>query len=161
MTTSDIARKIFKQIRDNADVLALCREKFNANHRVALGMNGRNAPRKNETPAFTVVAAGKSRGEESPDRTFDIKVICLISLEDTAKERTVNGVITKEYEGSEIMEQLLDLVMADLREVSTAVTFAEKKQEYEAVENTPLFLGILDLGVTIPVLIGGHEPTIT
>jgi hypothetical protein len=161
MTATDIARKIFEQIRDNAAVLALCREKFQKNPRVELGMSGRNAPLDQEAPAFTVLPAGKSRGEEANDRTFDIKIICLISLDDKDNEKTVNGVLTREHEGSETMEQLLDLVMDDLRNVSSELTFFEKRQEYEAVENRSFFVGTLDLGVSFPVLIGGYEPTIT
>jgi hypothetical protein len=160
MTAHDIANKIMEQIRDNADVLALCREKFSTNPKIELGMNGRNAPREDDVPGFTIAAAGKSYGEENADRTFEMKIICLISLSDKGKTSTVNGVKTIEHEGSAIMEQLLDLVMDDLRAVSTELTFFEKKQEYEAVENMNLFMGTLDLGVSFPVLIGGYEPTI-
>lgn len=160
MKVTELAKAIGEQIRDNADVLALCREKFGKNHTIAIDVTGKESLREDQAPLFTVVAQGKSRGEEADHRLFDLEVTAIIKSTNTEQVNTVNGVTTIEHEGTEILENLLDFIMNDLRNISTELTFTQKGQSFETVEFDPLFVGVLSLTVSYPVLIGGYEPTI-
>lgn len=160
MQTSLLSKRVAEKIRDNADILAMCRDKFGKNHTVQLDVTGKETKRQNDVPLFSVVSEGKGYGEENEDRTFDLQVGCLIASTDTEIVNTVKGVTMVEHEGLAILEDLLDYIMNDLRSISTELTFSEKGQTYDPVEFAPLFLGTLHIGVSYPVLMGGYEPTL-
>ncbi len=161
VTASAIAGKILEALRDSAAILAKCRELFDKPQAIFSGYTGEQAPGPEYLPCFQIYPAIKVDGEDQDHLSFTVSLE--LSLEDTEKtEATVEetGVYTAAYRGPQSLEELLDLAVAAIREISEQLFIDEENSLYDPLEFFPLFVGVLTLTINIPKTAGGFDPTL-
>jgi hypothetical protein len=160
LTVKGLAAAMTEALRDDASILAYCQDLYGKAHAVFQGAMGVKAPQEGDFPVFTVIGHAKERGEDELNRIFTFTVDLELEDQVSTEATAANGVKTVVYRGAQTLEELLDLAMEAIRGISTEIFFDDKGFDFEPIEYFPVFVGTLTLTVTVPVLIGGFEPTI-
>jgi hypothetical protein len=158
VTASAISQKILEALRDSPEILAGCEDLFDKAHSVFLGFTGEQAPHKQHFPCFQIYPAVKVDGEAQDNLSFTVGLE--VSLEDTHKVEatTAAGVYTAVYRGSQSLEELMDLAVAAIREISPQLFIDEEQSLYDPLEFYPLFVGVFTLTINVPKTAGGFDP---
>lgn len=163
LTIKTLAQKIFTSIRDSSAISSYCTTNFSgAKHSVYYGAREAKSPPDTEYPTFDIIPLGKDRGDADEMRHYTVRVE--VAIKDSSKtEATTDpgGIDTVLYNGAEKVEALLDLAMTVIEAIDSELFFPGKVFEINAVEFFPVITGSLNLEITIPVVFGNYEPTIS
>jgi hypothetical protein len=160
LTLNSIGQAIKVALRDSAAILAECDTLFERPHVVFYGASGQETGGPEYFPLFTVVPWGKERGEDEDRRLFTFSLF--LELEDTTITDATTGdqVLTREYRGVGSLEDLLDLALAEILNISPDLFLEGVSFSFNPIEFFPVMVGEISLTISFPVLIGGFEPTV-
>lgn len=156
----DILASAADAIAGDEQIIAKCLDLYGRAATVHVGAAGYQAAESSDYPAFTLLGLTKERTETEPRRVYEITVGLALHDENYATETTVDGVSIKTYRGAATLEDLLDLAMAAIKNISEDLFFDIEIYDFEPVEFYPLFVGEISLTVGFEVFLGGEEPTL-
>jgi hypothetical protein len=157
LTCSAIAAAIVEALRADSNIMAKCLDYYGRTPAVYRSASGPKAPENEYFPAFTVLAWGKTAGENDPVKEWDLSVMLELN---EANEEVGSEADNRDYLGADRLEELLDLVLAAIRGVSEELFLSRIDFSYEPVEFFPVFVGVLAFTVSFPAVMGGYEPSL-
>ena len=160
LTATAIAQKVLEALRDSADILDECQDRFGKAHSVFSGFTGEEAPGSEYQPYFQIYPAIRTEGEEEDKFSFTLSLELGLQDSTLTEATSADGVYTAIYRGPESLEVLLNLARDAIRGISAELEIDQEQSLYDPLEFYPLFVGILTLTITFPKLIGGYEPTL-
>lgn len=155
MTLTTLCTAIRDALAASSALSAKCSELYGAAPVIIYGSDRADPPATASAPALVIMPEGKSRGENEAVRTYMLTV----GLAVTQETREGTGGVT-EYQCISDMEAILDIVAREVRNLSPELTLEGEEYAFDAVEYYPQARATLSLVVTVPVLIGGYEPTL-
>jgi hypothetical protein len=170
LTAISLQTAVTSALAKSAAIAAACVSYFGEPQQVSAGGTGRQG--QTEAPAFSVVVWSRTAGEDDAERAVELSILLSISDStitgttenvDIGTHETPNVVVVEvdTYGGPAKLETLLALAAAEVLAISSEIIIIDLNYSFEPLEFYPLFVGGLDFTVTVPVLIGGYEPTIS
>lgn len=160
LTNNAIATAIFEALRDSADILDECRNRFDIPHLVCRSLSGEAGPAPEDCPVLEVIAWNKERGNGPDNWLFAFSVNIYLRDSEREYDTTTTGVRTIVNRGEESLEVIMDLAETAIRAVLAELDFEDLSFDYDAITFYPLFAGALNINVSSPKLIGGYTPTL-
>jgi len=151
ITISDLLNKFHDHLLADTVLTAAFVTETDAAPTVIIGEDARNMPGPDDAPCI-VITPGMSRGgQETAEYVYSMSVDWLIS-DDSVTE----GVRSKKYDGTLKSDRLGEAIWKSLCGASSNIALSDRTYAVAALEQFPLVIGMMDITINVPQLIGAE-----
>lgn len=118
---------------------------------VIIGEDARNMPGPDDAPCIAITPGMSRGGQESGEYVYSVSVDWLISDDSVTegfRSKTYTGLLKSDRLGEEIWRSLCD--------VSPHIALSDRTFAVAALEQFPLVIGMMDITINVPQLIGAE-----
>lgn len=151
ITNSDLANKFSDHLLADATLTAAWVADTGEEPTVIIGEDTRNMPGADDAPCIVIVPGTNRGGQESSEYVYSVSVDWLISDDSVTESGR-----SKKYNGLLKSDRLGEAIWTSLCGASSIIALTDRTFAVAALEQFPLFLGMMDITINVPQLIGAE-----